>query len=190
MEGRDEWTICWENRANDWSQDPCFNGTGSLYSEEEKAIVAQVAVMIAQYECFRDGLIEVCSDDDEGVLEQCVSPSATGDKLEDAFESCFEGNQTETTMRSLAKELLNREYDNNTTCYNYNDTMAWLSDNYKDDSCVLGNMGWFLNNGTIGFNFTAFSDDINGLPEATAQVRQNLNFLIFVFHSYIARNQY
>jgi len=168
MAGKDEWELCWQDRSNAWSMHPCFNGTDSLYTDEEKEIIAQVAVMIAQYECFRDGLIEVCSGDDENVFEQCVSPSRTADKIEDAFESCFAENNTETATRSLAKELLNRELDGDMQCYNYNDTMAWLSEYYEDDSCVMGHMGWFLTNGTIGFNFTAFADDINGLPEATA----------------------
>ena len=175
MEGKDEWELCWQDHANEWSQDPCFNGTESLYSDEEKAIVGQIGVMIAQYECFRHGLMEACSGDDMDVLEQCVTEptgelSATGEKIEDAFESCFAGNQTDETPRSLAKKLVSREMDDDEVCYNYNDTMAFISSYYGDDSCVLGHMGWFLTNGTIGFNLTAFTDDINGLPQATAEV--------------------
>jgi len=173
MEGKDEWELCWQDHANAWSQDPCFNGTDSLYSEEEKEIVAQIAVMIAQYDCFKYGLVEACSGNDMDVLEQCVTEptgelSSTGEKLEDAFEFCFEGNHTEPATRSLAKKLLSREMDNDTQCYNYNDTMGGISSYYQDDSCVLGHMGWFMNNGTMAFNFTAFADDINGLPEATS----------------------
>ena len=175
MEGHDEWELCWQDQANEWSTDPCFNGTESMYSEEEKAVVAEIAVMIAQYECFYHGLNEACSGDDMDVLEQCVTEptgelSSTGEKIEDAFKSCFASNNTEPATRSLAKKLLNREMNNDTQCYNYNDTMEWISSYYQDDSCVLSHMGWFMNNGSMGFNMTAFEDDINGLPEETAMV--------------------
>ena len=60
MAGKDEWELCWQDRSNAWSMHPCFNGTDSLYTDEEKEIIAQVAVMIAQYECFKHYFHETC----------------------------------------------------------------------------------------------------------------------------------
>ena len=154
-----------------WGNSTCFNGTDSLYTEEERPIIALIGTMVAQYECFRDGLMDACFGDENDVLDQCVANSTTGDKIEDAFDTCFEETQN-GSERSLAKHLEARSFDNTETteCYDYNTTMNWIYHHYEGDMCVLNDMGWFLNNGTTGFNLTQFSDDINGLPAATAQV--------------------
>jgi len=169
MEGHDEWQLCWEDKVTDWGNDECYNGTNSLYSEDEKMKLVHIGSMVAQYECFRDGLMEACFGNDQDVLEQCVAGSGTGEKIEDAFESCFNDDQTEVS-RSLAKKLsFQSRNDNETQCYDYNTTMDWMNSYYADDMCVLDHMGWLLNNGTTGWNLTTWIDDINDLPVETAK---------------------
>ena len=168
MEGHDEWQLCWEDKVNEWGNHECYNGTDSLYSDEEKMQLAHIGAMVAQYECFRDGLMEACFGNDQEVLEKCVADSSTGDKLDDAFETCFEDAQT-VASRSLPKKVSFRSR-NDDQCYNYQDTMDFMNSYYADDMCVLDHMGWFLNNGTVGWNITAWVDDINGLPVETAEV--------------------
>ena len=175
MAGQDEWQLCWQDKVKEWGQDACYNGPTSLYSDEEKEILAHIGGMVAQYDCFKDGLMEACSGNDEDVLHQCVEDSNTGDKLEDAFESCFANTHDHGSERSIMKKMspkLGSRNDNEThQCYGYNETMDWINEYYADDMCVLDHMGWFLSNGTVGWNMTMFIKDINGLPADTAEVQ-------------------
>ena len=122
------------------------------------------------------------------VLEQCVEGSETGAELEAAFETCFvnEGTATDISTRLLARPMYiqsrqdndteecwnTEEYNGNNTaqCLDYNDTIDELYKAYAEDFCVLNELGWFLTNGTMGWNAAEFFDDIAGLPNATAEV--------------------
>ena len=56
----EEWEGCVQYLLDCGSQNPCWNGTQSLYSEEEKEELGAVFTMIAEYECFRYGFNETC----------------------------------------------------------------------------------------------------------------------------------
>jgi hypothetical protein len=170
MEGDDEFELCVNDMVQMFGSDPCYNGTDSLYSDEDKAILAQIGQMVAEYECFKAGLTEACSGNDVDVLEQCVADSETGQELEAAFEFCFDNTNTRTEVnRIMTKPMsIQSRNENETQCYDYNTTMSWIADAYGDDYCVLNYLGWFLTNGTIGWNETEVIDDIYGLPTETA----------------------
>ena len=179
MEGHDEFELCVHGMLGDWASDPCYNGTGSLYSEDEKDTLAKVGYMVAKFECFEMGLIEACSGDDDGVLEQCVANSETGDELEEAFEFCFADTQSRTEMsRMLSKPMsIQKRNDDELQCFDFNTTMGFVQEYYADDYCVLDQLGWFMTDGTIAFNVTEFLDDIAGLPEDTANVNSFLGLI-------------
>lgn len=165
LEGKDAWEQCVMDKLYEGGQDPCYNGSVSLYSDEERKMLADIGTMIAQYECFQDGLMESCSEVEDEIFRQCVANSDTGEKIENAFDTCF--GETE---RSLGGYLeVHSRYDNGEQCYDYNTTVAWLYDHYQDDICVLTEMGWFLTNGTTGFEISQIEEDINGLPSDVSQ---------------------
>jgi hypothetical protein len=176
MEGQDEYELCVHDMVEMFASDPCYNGTNSLYSEDEKDTLEKVAYMVAQYECFKYGLMEACSGDDEDVLEQCVGNSETGEELEAAFEFCFANTDNGTEMsRMLSKPMsIKKRNDEEMQCFDYNTTLGFVQEYYADDYCVLDQLGWLMTDGTIGFNVTEFLDDISGLPTETANVNSFL----------------
>ena len=123
MEGQDEFELCVHDMVGEWASDPCYNGTDSLYSEEEKDTLAKVGYMVAQYECFKMGLTEACSGDDDSVLEQCVGNSETGDELEEAFEVCFENTQSTTEMSRMLSKPMSIKKRASIECFDFNTTM-------------------------------------------------------------------
>ena len=137
--------------------------------------MAQVGVMINQYECFRDNLMGACGDVQDQILGQCIANSTTGDEYWNAVTTCFADDNSTIATRSLRSHLQDRNHDNMTDqCYDFNTTMEFLEWHYRDDICILDQMGWFLTNGTTGLNMTEFINDISGLPSDVAEVSREI----------------
>ena len=90
----------------------------------------------------------------------CLAGSPTGDKVAAAMAACANFD----SMATREDEM----------CYSYNDTMAWLYTTYGYDMCILGNMGWFNENGT-GYNWDQWIEDIANLPEEVAGVTESIS---------------
>ena len=60
MEKEGEWNECVAWLIDMGTQDPCWEGPDSLYSDENREELGQVGTMIAQYECFRHLFHKTC----------------------------------------------------------------------------------------------------------------------------------
>merc|ERR1712013_243389 len=67
--------------------------------------------------------------DDDGAPAalECTAGTNIGDKLANAFSSCF-GSPS-----------------NDEQCYSYDEIMQWVEEEYADDACVLQSIGWMGN---------------------------------------------
>merc|ERR1712211_93456 len=80
--------------------------------------------------------------DDDGAAAalECTAGTNIGDKLANAFSSCFgsmAGMRREVKRIQLAR--------NDEQCYSYDEIMQWVEEEYADDACVLQSIGWMGN---------------------------------------------
>merc|ERR1711988_587850 len=80
--------------------------------------------------------------DDDGAAAalECTAGTNIGDKLANAFSSCF------GSMAGMRKEVKRIQLArNDEQCYSYDEIMQWVEEEYADDACVLQSIGWMGN---------------------------------------------
>merc|ERR1712088_35741 len=104
--------------------------------------------------------------DDDGAAEalECTAGTNIGDKLANAFSSCF------GSMAGMRKEVKRIQLArNDEQCYSYDEIMQWVEEEYADDACVLQSIGWMGND--FEFDEDQIEADVMSLdPVVTASL--------------------
>merc|ERR1712193_420354 len=102
--------------------------------------------------------------DDDGAAAalECTAGTNIGDKLANAFSSCF------GSMAGMRKEVKRIQLArNDEQCYSYDEIMGWVEEEYADDACVLQSIGWM--NEDFDFDEATIEADVTSLdPVVTA----------------------
>merc|ERR1711992_132939 len=96
--------------------------------------------------------------DDDGAAAalECTAGTNIGDKLANAFSSCF------GSMAGMRKEVKRIQLARNDEgCYSYDEIMEWVEEEYADDACVLQTIGWMDEN--LDFDEDAIEADVTSL---------------------------
>merc|ERR1712141_126756 len=96
--------------------------------------------------------------DDDGAAAalECTAGTNIGDKLANAFSSCF------GSMAGMRKDVKRIQLArNDEQCYSYDEIMEWVEEEYADDACVLQTIGWMDEN--FDFDEDAIEADVTSL---------------------------
>merc|ERR1712020_789597 len=129
-----------------------------------------IPTSVGEINCRLTLFASVCGDgedddynyDDEADLEAtlaCTAGTRVGDVLMGALDTCFAARSS-SRKKPFSTMMKNR---NDGECYEFDDIMDWVMEEYGDDACVLQAIGWMDEDyDLMEDNITS---DIESLPE-------------------------
>ena len=73
---------------------------------------------------------------------ECVDGSSTGDKMINALENCLMYEEHDQWAKKDGGFIRGKNGTNyEEECFDFNNTIAWLEYIYRDDKCILEDMG-------------------------------------------------